>query len=361
MSDGAPDPVTDVVRAADLRARAPQSAIPTQGGSPLLPPPRSGPPPMGPMIGPPSGPARRSPLVTPQGRPTPQHPSGEQPPVDEVSVPLKVRLSAQWRHAREVAKTPPGRWTLIGLAAVLQVFLLFSTVMWWAAGPGSITASSAAPMTWTGIVYDVGAAGVNLRSATVIDPANAADTAARGSRLAVQCGQTGDVVQKGNVNTATWLKTTDGLFVSMLYVRVPDRQSIPSCTDSTVDAPLLALADPANPDLPPPPNGLEDASGSSGSGTIGGATRSRVAAAAGQGAVAARVPASAAPVGPGAPAMPPARASAPTTAQPPIGSGSGAATPTSAPSDSGGDGGGGGGGGDGGYGGGPFGDFFPAG
>lgn len=108
-SDGAPDPVTDVVRAADLRARAPQSAIPTQGGPPLLPPPRSGPPPMGPMIGPPSGPARRSPLISPQGRPTPQHPSGEQPPLDdEVSVPLKVRLAAQRRRARELAKTPAG-------------------------------------------------------------------------------------------------------------------------------------------------------------------------------------------------------------------------------------------------------------
>ncbi len=63
------------------------------------------------------------------------------------------------------------------------------------------------------------------------------------------CGETGDVVAKGPVKTATWLKTTDGLFVSMLYVRVPDRQSIPSCNGSKVDGPLLALADPADPSL----------------------------------------------------------------------------------------------------------------
>ena len=310
-SDGAPDPVTDVVRAADLRARAPQSAIPTQGGPPLLPPPRSGPPPMGPMVGPPSGPARRSPLVTPQGRPTPQHPSGEQPPVDdEVSVPLKVRLAAQWRHAREVARTPSGRWTLIGVAAVLQVFLLFSTVMWWAAGPGSITASSSAPMTWTGIVYDVGAAGVNLRSATVVDPANAKDTAARGSRLAVSCGQTGDVVTKGAATTATWLKTSDGLFVSMQYVRVPDRQSIPSCADSTVDAPLLALADPTNPDLPPPPGAALGANESSSNGGTAAraAAESRVSSAAPK--AAAAVPPGAAAVAPGKVVVPPTNATA---------------------------------------------------
>ena len=368
-SDGAPDPVTDVVRAADLRARAPQSSIPTQGGPPLLPPPRSGPPPMVPMIGPPSGPARRSPLVTPQGRPTPQHPSGEQPPVDdEVSVPLKVRLAGQWRRAREVARTPSGRWTLIGVAAVLQVFLLFSTVMWWAAGPGSITASSATPMTWTGIVYDVGLAGVNLRSATAIDPANAKDTAARGSRLAVSCGQTGGEVQKGAVRTSTWLKTTDGLFVSMLYVRVPGRQSIPSCADSTVDAPLLALVDPTDPDLPPPPGTALGASagadGTSGT-TRAGGTGPRVVAAPGQAPAGGRAPA-AAPSAPGS--------TAPKQVIPPDQVGTATVNEGQVPSSNGGNGGGDGGnagggqvdggdgGGDGGGGGGnPFGDFFPAG
>jgi hypothetical protein len=108
-------------------------------------------------------------------------------------------------------------------------------------------------MTWTGIVYDVGAAGVNLRSDPQVRPDDARDTAARGARLALSCGQTGDVVAKGPVRTATWVKTTDGLFVSMLYVRIPDRASIPSCNGSKVDGPLLALADPGHPELPPPP------------------------------------------------------------------------------------------------------------
>ncbi|NYD34563.1 hypothetical protein [Actinomycetospora corticicola] len=254
----------------------------------------------------------RSPLITPQGRPTPQHPSGEQTPLpDDESVPVKVRLAAWWRQAREVAATPAGRWSLIGAIAVVQVFLLFSATMWWMGGSSkAIASASVAPMTWTGIVYDVGAAGVNLRSATTVAPESAKDTAARGSRLAVSCGQTGDVVQKGTVHTATWLKTTDGLFVSMLYVRVPDRQSIPSCADSTVDAPLLALADPANPDLPPPPGTAP---------TTGEGVGTRAAAAAGAGRAKAAVPAGAAPSvpplaaapAPGAPAMAPAQAPAP--------------------------------------------------
>lgn len=321
--DGALNAATEQVRGADLRAlrpRSPQSAIPTQGGPPL-PPPRSGPFPVGPhVVGPPSGPAQRSPLVTPQGRPTPQHPSGEQPPLgdDDESVSVTVRLSAWWRRVRGIAATPGGRWSLIGVVAVIQVFLLFSTVMWWAGGTSSVSATStAAPMTWTGIVYDVGAAGVNLRSATTVAPESAKDTAARGSRLAVSCGQTGDVVQKGTVRTATWLRTTDGLFVSMLYVRVPDRQSIPSCADSTVDAPLLALADPTNPDLPPPP-GTALATGAEASGNRAGAadggTRAKVAAA--PGAAAPAVPPGARPVPPGSAVARPGQAPAATV--PPV-------------------------------------------
>ncbi|WP_433802968.1 hypothetical protein [Actinomycetospora sp. CA-084318] len=328
-SDEAPEPVTEHLRGADLRARAPQSAIPTQGGPPL-PPPRSGPFPMGPrVVGPPSGPAQRSPLVTPQGRPTPQHPSGEQTPLqDDGSVPVKLRLGAWGRQLREVVSTPTGRWSVIGVVAVLQVFLLFSTVMWWAGGGSTVTASAKlAPMTWTGIVYDVGAAGVNLRSATTVTPDSAKDTAARGSRLAVSCGQTGDVVQKGTVNTATWLKTTDGLFVSMLYVRVPDRQSIPSCADSTVDAPLLALADPTNPDLPPPPGtalGSED--DTSGTQAAGGGTANRAKGAASGGLVAPAVPPGSTPVPSAVAPRDPAPGSRPT-----IGTGSATTTTTAPP------------------------------
>ncbi|MDL5159033.1 hypothetical protein [Actinomycetospora termitidis] len=320
------EPATDLLGFADLQARAPQ-------GAPFLPPPRSGPPPMGPMIGPPSGPARRSPLLNSQGRPAQQHPSGEQPPFDGESVAMKVHLATGLRRARKAVATPAGRWSLIGVLALVQVFLLFSTVMWWASGSRATATASVAPMTWTGIVYDVGAAGVYLRSATQVDPANARDTAARGSRLAVSCGQTGDEVAKGTVHTATWLKTTDGLFVSMLYVRVPDRQSIPSCADSTVDAPLLALSDPTNPDLPPPPGtslGGSTDTKAAGSPSIPARPRTTTA----PGAVAAPVPAGAAPVAPGSAVAPSAQA--PAVAVPPatIGNGTGQATMTPRPDSS---------------------------
>ncbi|WP_285588829.1 hypothetical protein [Actinomycetospora sp. NBRC 106378] len=164
----------------------------------------------------------------------------------------------------------------------MQVFLLFGTAMWLVGGTSTaIASSSIAPMTWTGVVHDTGPAGVFLRSEARVDPATAKDSAGPGSRLAVTCGQTGDDVRNGSIHTATWLKTTDGLFVSMLYVRVPDRQSIPSCADSTVDAPLLALADPANPDLPPPPGTSLSDNQRSGSraATAGGAVKPNVVAA----------------------------------------------------------------------------------
>jgi hypothetical protein len=142
---------------------------------------------------------------------------------------------------------------LVAALALLQAFVLFSAVMWWLGSSAPSATATVAPMTWTGIVYDVGAAGVNLRSVPQVRPDDARDTAARGARLALSCGETGDVVAKGPVKTATWVRTTDGLFVSMLYVRVAGHASIPSCDGSKVDGPLLALADPAHPELPPPP------------------------------------------------------------------------------------------------------------
>ena len=45
-----------------------------------------------------------------------------------------------------------------------------------------------------------------------------------------RCGETGDVVAKGSATTATWVQTTDGLLVSMLYVRVPDLSRSPAAT-----------------------------------------------------------------------------------------------------------------------------------
>ncbi|WP_026204444.1 hypothetical protein [Actinomycetospora chiangmaiensis] len=214
----------------------PQSGIPTQGASSWSGPPGSRP----------SGPFPMPPLPRPPGPPSgPIAPDAQTSLVDRPTAPPKgPRLGTRSSL----------RWALVGVLAALQVFVLFSAVMWWVGGAaGTNAVASMTPMSWTGVVYDVGNAGVNLRADSKVDPANSRDTAMRGSRLALSCGQTGDVVHKGDVSTATWLKTTDGLFVSMLYVHVPDRQSIPSCDGSKVDGPLLALADPANPQLPPPP------------------------------------------------------------------------------------------------------------
>ena len=163
-------------------------------------------------------------------------------------------VNDRWKKALGVLRERGAvRWGLLGVLAVLQVFVLFSAVMWWLGSSTASATANVAPQTWTGIVYDVGAAGVNLRSDPQVRPDDARDTAARGSRLALSCGETGDVVAKGPVKTATWVKTTDGLFVSMLYVHVAGHTSIPSCNGSKVDGPLVALADPANPQLPPPP------------------------------------------------------------------------------------------------------------
>jgi hypothetical protein len=188
-----------------------------------------------------------------------------------------------WKKAGKKAlevlrRRGPVRWGLLGALALLQAFLLFSALMWWLGSSAASATANVAPMTWTGIVYDVGAAGVNMRSDPQVRPDDARDTAMRGARLALACGETGDVVAKGAVKTATWVKTTDGLFVSMLYIRVPDRQSIPSCNGSKVDGPLLALADPAHPQLPPPPSspsrgdaGADDDNGVPDSSSVGGA------------------------------------------------------------------------------------------
>ena len=55
------------------------------------------------------------------------------------------------------------RWSLLGVLALLQAFVLFSAVMWWMGSSTASATANVAPQTWTGIVYDVGAAGVNLR------------------------------------------------------------------------------------------------------------------------------------------------------------------------------------------------------
>jgi hypothetical protein len=268
--------------------RAPESAIPTQGG-PSSRPFRSadGPPslPPGPPVQrlgldlgsypPPPSAGQSSPPAAPS-------PGSAQPAADRrfpdgpshasLTAAIAARLRTAAIYLRKRAARPAVRWSLIAAACVAQAFLLVSAVAWWVSGGSAVSPIAAFAPSWVGIVHDVGTAGVNLRTLPQVLPTTARDTAARGSRLQVQCGQTGDIVSDGTVSTATWLKTSDGLFVSMLYVRVPDRTSIVSCSDSAVDAPLLPLADPANPALPPPPGAVLGAGGGTGSDAAG-ATR----------------------------------------------------------------------------------------
>jgi hypothetical protein len=243
----------------------PQSGIPTQGPPPadLGPSPaRPGRPFSAPFSAPPGSVPPLRPTTPPSGAPAQRSPlvlgAASRPGPDDDRTSLVARfepsVADRWKKALEVVRQRgPMRWGLLGALALLQAFVLFSAVMWWLGSSTASATANVAPQTWTGIVYDVGAAGVNLRSDPQVRPDDARDTAARGARLALSCGETGDVVAKGPVKTATWVKTTDGLFVSMLYVRVAGHTSIPSCNGSKVDGPLLALADPANPQLPPPP------------------------------------------------------------------------------------------------------------
>jgi uncharacterized membrane protein YgcG len=202
-------------------------------GHPVLHPSRpSGPfpaPPPGAVPPPRSAPSGGSPAQSP-GTPTP----------------------GRWRRLWDAANRRPALYGVLTVLSLLEAFVLFSAAMWWL-GPWPVLGSATVtPVTVTGVVYDVGAAGVNLRSAPQVSADDARDTAARGSRLALVCGQTGAVVSKGSVQTATWVKTADGLWVSMLYVHVPGQASIPSC-DGSADGSAIALADPANPQQPPPP------------------------------------------------------------------------------------------------------------
>jgi hypothetical protein len=158
--------------------------------------------------------------------------------------PLKA-LGGAARRLRARSRRPHVRRTLIGVAALAQTFILVSAIAWWT-DQSSVEASTAvAPVSWTGVVHDVGVAGVNLRSTPQAVPGTSRDTAARGSRLALTCARTGDLVtDESGARSDMWLRTTDGLYVSLLYVDVPDRTSIVSCADASEDAPVLALDDP---------------------------------------------------------------------------------------------------------------------
>ncbi|MHC1560789.1 hypothetical protein ACR9E3_17665 [Actinomycetospora sp. C-140] len=131
------------------------------------------------------------------------------------------------------------------MAAVAQGFVLVSAVALWTGHGEASEATAVAPVSWTGVVHDVGAAGVNLRSAPQAIPETSRDTAGAGSRLSLTCARSGDLVtDESGAHSDMWLRTSDGLYVSLLYVDVRDRTSIVSCADATGDAPVMALDEP---------------------------------------------------------------------------------------------------------------------
>ena len=168
----------------------PQSGIPTQGG-PGTWPPRPG----GPFSAPAAAPSgARDDTTPPTGVPAQRSPlvmgSSSQPGPDDDRTSLVARsepsIADRWKKALVAVRgRGPMRWGLLGALAVLQAFVLFSAVMWWFGSSTASATANVAPQTWTGIVYDVGAAGVNLRSDPQVRPDDARDTAARGSRLAL--------------------------------------------------------------------------------------------------------------------------------------------------------------------------------
>lgn len=173
-------------------------------------------------------------------------PEDESPVTGPVVAPVSESISPpSWRRMWERRDV---RGALLGLAALVQAIALFVAGAWWSQnGDPTVAPVASAPLTWTGVVHDVGPAGVYLRALPQVAPDTARDTAARGSRLQVVCGQTGEIVARGATSSGTWLKTADGLFVSLLYVRVTERPTIVSCAGNPGDLPLIPVTDPGQP------------------------------------------------------------------------------------------------------------------
>jgi hypothetical protein len=177
-----------------------------------------------------------------------------------VGVPVPESSSPpSWRRMWERREI---RGALLGLAALIQAIALFAAGAWWSYnGDPTVAPVASAPLTWTGVVHDVGPAGVYLRALPEVGPDTARDTAARGARLQVICGQTGQTVTRGDTNSGTWLKTADGLFVSLLYVRITERPTIISCAGNPGDLPLISVTDPGQAGAPADGPGTAEATG----------------------------------------------------------------------------------------------------
>jgi hypothetical protein len=139
------------------------------------------------------------------------------------------------------ARRPP-QWIVVGLVAVVQIVIIISAVVGWSADAPAVASDAPPPPTvLDGVVHDTGPDGVNLRTAPQVSPSTTNGRVATDSQhLQILCGQRGDAVSGGGARSTTWLKTSDDLFVSALYVTVTGRTQIASCPQP--DLPLVAPA-----------------------------------------------------------------------------------------------------------------------
>ena len=119
--------------------------------------------------------------------------------------------------------------------------------------PGfSATSSSSVAPVLPAIVRGGGAAGVALRlEPSPGDEASIRGRVGDGSALRILCGQQGTRVSTGGPSarwSSTWLKTTDGLYVTVLFVEVPGQTTIPNCT---ANQPALSLIPNVGQNAPP--------------------------------------------------------------------------------------------------------------
>jgi hypothetical protein len=141
-----------------------------------------------------------------------------------------ARLSGRAARVQGWLDRPDVRRPLVVVAATVQVLIVITAVTWLATGTSPVEPAAATiPVSWTGVVHDVGSEGVTLRTAPAVIPGTARRTATLAEHLQIVCGQTGDVVTERSTGSSIWFKTTDNLFVSALYVEVLGRTEIANC------------------------------------------------------------------------------------------------------------------------------------